>query len=512
MVLRPLHIVAGETGPAEPTRPGGEAATKPGPRAAAQAGAKPRPAQPAGTAGAKAKQAPAGVMSVLAPKASPKPGPAAKAANPSAAAAAPRRAPAAAAARAQPAAPSPARPVTPPQAPAPASTAAPAQAPRAVDPAHYQIAEPVGNARMRPRHFGVLALFLALVVLPTLSYSWYLWARAADQYESLLGFGSRTEEGPNTFGFLGVLTGGGQSGSRDMDILYEFVVSQELVAKIDRELDLKAIWSKPQSDPLNAFNPAGTIEDLVDYWERMVRVDYDTSTGLMNLAVHAFDPQDAQRIAAAILRDSTDIVNELSKTAQQDTTRYSKQILDETQAKLADARLAVLDYQMRNNIVDPSNVVANQMTVVASLNQELANAEVELDLLAGTVPAADPRIATLKRKIEVIRNRIAVEGEKVGSTPSQDSPGFAKLMADYERLRVEQDFAQQAYLAALAAHNQAMADAQRKTRYLATYVEPTLAQASTAPNRPLQAALAALIGFLAWSITVLTYYALRDRR
>lgn len=383
---------------------------------------------------------------------------------------------------------------------------------RTSDPANYVVAPTAPAARMRPRHYGVIAAFVLMVVLPTISYSWYLWTRAANQYESDIGFGSRTEEGPSTFDFVGALTGAGQSGSKDMDILNQFVVSQELVAKIDAELDLKAMWSKAKDDPLNAFKKDGTIEDLVAFWERMVLVDYDTATGLMNLRVFAFDPADSQRIATSILRESTAIINKLSQTAQEDTTRYSRLMLSETEEKLAAARLAVLDFQVKNNIVDPSNVVSNQLSVVSTLVQELANSQVDLDMLEGTVPEDDPRLANLRRRLEVIQNRIAAERAKVGAAASPDQPGYATLLAEFERLKVEQDFAQQAYLSALAAHDQAQADAQKKTRYLATYVAPTLAEAPTAPNRPVQTALAALIGFLIWAVSVLTYYALRDRR
>ena len=133
-------------------------------------------------------------------------------------------------------------------------------------------------------------------------------------------------------------------------------------------------------------------------------------------------------------------------------------------------------------------------------------------MLAGTVGANDVRIATLNRRIEVIQNRINEEQAKVGGASDIGSPGFAKLMQEFERLKVDQDFAERAYLAALGAYDQAINDAQHKTRYLATYVAPTLAEAPTAPNRPLSALIVALIGFLLWSVVVLIYYALRDRR
>ena len=380
------------------------------------------------------------------------------------------------------------------------------------DASNYVVAPTVNPAQMRVRHYGVIAMFLLFVVVPTISYSWYLWTRAADQYQSDVGFGTRTEEVASTFDFLGALGGATSSGSKDMDILNQFIISQELVAKINAQLDLKAMYSKAKEDPLNRFHPDGTIEDLVAFWQRMVLVNYDNATGLMNLQVFAFDPIDAQRIAQAVLVESTNIINELSKTAQQDTTRYSKDALAATEAKLAEARLAVLDFQIRNRIVDPSNVIANQLSVVSTLNTQLAGAQIELDMLSGTVAETDPRVVQLTRRIEVIRNRIAEEQSKVGATADSNSPGFAKLMAEFERLKVDQDFAQQAYLSALAAHDQALTDAQHKTRYLATYVDPTLAESSTAPNRPMTAALVALIGFLSWSVVVLVYYALRDRR
>ena len=380
------------------------------------------------------------------------------------------------------------------------------------DAAHYVVAPTVNMAQMRPRHYGVIALFVLMVVLPTLSYSWYLWTKAADQYESNVGFGSRTEDAPSTFDFLGALGGVSQNGSKDMDILNQFIISQELVAKVDRELDLKAIYSKARDDPLNAFTSKGTIEDLLSYWQRKVIVNYDTGTGLMTLQVFAFSPEDARNIAKIILVESTKIINDLSMTAQEDTTRYSKDALTTAEKKLGDARLAVLDYQIANRIVDPTNVIATQNGVISTLNQQLATAQIDLDMLAGTVGKNDLRINTLNRRIEVIQNRIAEEQAKVGGASDSSAPGFAKLMQDFERLKVDQDFSERAYLAALAAYDQAINDAQHKTRYLATYVAPTLAEAPTAPNRPLTAVVVALIGFLLWSILVLLYYALRDRR
>ena len=368
------------------------------------------------------------------------------------------------------------------------------------------------KAAMRPRHWWLLGLFIGIVVLPTAGYGWYLFTKAADQYESNAGFSSRTEKTPSAFEFLGALAGGSTSSSSDMDIVFEFIRSQELMNRVDAKLKLRTIFSKPANDPLMRFAPDGSIEDLLTYWQTMVVPTFDRSTGLMRLTVWAFDPNDAQAIAVEVLAQSTAIINDLSKTAQVDTTRYAQESLTKSEQRMAAAQQALTNFRVANGILDPEQQVLGTAQVVNTLVQQLATTQIELDLLSGTVPDSDPRFAQLSRRITVIQNRIASEQAKVGGLSDPGAPNYAKLMTDYQNLLMEQDFAQKAYLTALGAYDLAVNDAQHQTRYLATYLQPTLAQTSTAPQRGLRTLLAAMVGLLAWSIGVMIYYALRDRR
>jgi capsular polysaccharide transport system permease protein len=376
----------------------------------------------------------------------------------------------------------------------------------------YSPAPTAQKATMRPRHWWLLALFIGIVVLPTAGYGWYLFTKAADQYESNAGFSSRTEKTPSAFEFLGALAGGSTSSSSDMDIVFEFIRSQELMNRVDAKLNLRTIFSKPANDPLMRFAPDRSIEDLLVYWQSMVVPTFDRSTGLMRLTVWAFDPNDAQAIAVEVLAQSTAIINDLSKTAQVDTTRYAQESLTKSEQRMAAAQQALTNFRVANGILDPAQQVLGTAQVVNTLVQQLATTQIELDLLSGTVPDSDPRLAQLNRRISVIQNRISSEQAKVGGLSDPGAPNYAKLVSDYQNLIMEQDFAQKAYLTALGAYDLAVNDAQHQTRYLATYLQPTLAQTSTAPQRGLRTLLAAMVGLLAWSIGVMIYYALRDRR
>jgi len=369
-------------------------------------------------------------------------------------------------------------------------------------------------AQAKTRHWGVLLSFLLLVLAPAGAASWYLYERAADQYASTLGFTVRSEEltsAADLLGGLGASFGGG--GSDDSAILYEFVRSQEIVRRVDAKLDLRAIWSRHHdTDPLLSFDPNGSIEDLTDYWRRMLNISYDTGSGLMELRALAFAPEEAQAIAQAIYEESLATINALSAQAREDATRYARADLDLALERLKQAREALTAFRIQNQIVDPSADIQGQMGLLNTLQAQLATALIEFDLLPENVGASDPRTEQAQRRINVIRERIAEERQKFGTNGEEDGESYATTIAEFERLSVDREFAERAYTAALSAYDAALAEADRQSRYLASYIRPTLAEKSKYPQRELMIGIVTLFGFLIWAIGSLVFYSLRDRR
>ncbi|HVG49731.1 MAG TPA: capsule biosynthesis protein [Rubellimicrobium sp.] len=385
---------------------------------------------------------------------------------------------------------------------------------------------PASPARARVRHWGVLISFLLLVVVPTSVAGWYLWERASPRYASSVGFSVRTEEGTSAIDALGgmIALGAGGSSSSDTDILYRYIQSQEIVRAIDEKLDLRAMWSKgdPSRDPVFAYHAPGTIEDLVDYWARMVSVYNDTGTGLLDVEVQAFTPADAQAISQAIYEQSQKLINDLSDIALADKTELARQELNEAIERLKDARAGVTQFRNLNQIVDPSASIQSQMGLQARLEEQLAQTLIELDLLRQTASDDDPRVEQALDRVDVIQARIADERAKLGlgrgtngeeaPAPNPESEAFANLLGDYERLQVDQEFAQQAYIAAMATYDSALAEGRQQSRYLAAHVEPTLAERADYPQRWQLTLLTALFATLAWMMLTLGAYAFRDRR
>ncbi|MBJ2151027.1 hypothetical protein [Paracoccus sp. IB05] len=421
---------------------------------------------------------------------------------------APAPAPAAAANVVVPARIPPAPAVLPPRMPA----VAPAQPIRPSGPV-FNALPTASRSRLRRRHIALMGSFVLLVLLPVLVAAWYLWARAADQYSSMLGFSVHREDGGSTLGLLAGISSFTSTGSTpDTDIIYNYIFSQQVVAEIQNEINLVGIWSKPSGDPWYTYDPSGSIEDLLDYWKRMVSVYYDSSTRLMEIRVLAFDPDDAQHIAQAIYEKSGVMINRLNEIANEDAVAYSRKEMEETREKLVVARQEMTAFRNKYQIVDPTLDLQSQSTILNALEQELAQSLIDYDLLSGTTPESDPRVKVLDRRITVIRDRIAAERSKIGAIGGENGESMADVVAEYERLTVDREFAEASHTAARAAYEAARVQATRQSRYLAAHVLPTRAETSRFPEREKKLATVAVFLIMLWGVLVLVFYSLRDRR
>ena len=364
---------------------------------------------------------------------------------------------------------------------------------------------------MRKRHWGLLATFIMFVVVPAAAAAWYLWAVALDQYSSRLGFSVQKEDVSSALDLLGGLGQLSGSSSSDTDVLYKFIRSRELVRNLQDRLDLVKIYTRPE-DPLFSMPANPTIEDIEAHWNRKVDIFYDNASRLIEVRALAFDPQDALHITEGIASESTRILNELSAVARADTMKYAREELDKALIRLKNARQALTAFRVRSQIVDPAADVQGRMGLLNTLLAQQATALIDLDLLASNTSATDPRYTQAQKRVEVIEARIRAERARFGDQPAEEDERYADLVAEFEALSVDLEFAQQAYLSSLATFDSAVAEAQRKSRYLATYQKPTLAERSRFPQRTLIFSLSLGFLFAFWAIMVLVYYTLRDRK
>lgn len=372
-----------------------------------------------------------------------------------------------------------------------------------------QIAEP---ARMKLRHYRVLLSFALFVALPTLLAAIYLWGFAKDQYISSMSFSVRTESMQSATDLLGGLSSITGSSSNDVDILTQFIESSDLIHTVNAKIDLSAVFSeKWPVDFIYAYNPNGQFEDLHEYWNASVLKS--KTNGILTLSVRSYNPEMSNKIILAIYEASRDLINRLSAEARADATRFATDELVQTQDRLTKAREAMTNFRLEAQIIDPNATLQAAMGILTQLQSQNAETTIQRDLLSRTVGADDPRIQDLDRKIAAFEAQIAMEQNKYargGKGPGGED--YATLFARYEVLLSELQFSEQAYRTAEILYSSALAEAKRQARYLVAHVKPTVAEKSLAPERMTKLMVLVLFSMLIWSIGLLIYYSVRDRR
>ncbi|WP_310619171.1 lipopolysaccharide biosynthesis protein [Flexibacterium corallicola] len=382
-------------------------------------------------------------------------------------------------------------------------------------------------AALRPQQKRRLLLalsFLVFVLIPGLLSAGYFLVLASDRYSSTVGFAVRGMDGSAGGGdFLGALTGLTNIGTTTTDsyILLNYLTSREVVERLIHDISITEKFSRPEIDFLYRVNPDETIEKLVDYWSWMVSTSYDNTSSIIEVEVQAFNPKDAKNIAELILQYSSNLVNKLSKDARKDAVQFAKEELSRAELRLRIIRERMLKFRVTKNSLDPTRNAEVQMNLVAELERELISLRSRISTLRGTIDENSPSMRQLRRQEAALLEQITLKRtslpEETESTrglflneSSDDSKKLPNLLANYEELIIEQQFAQGAYTAALSGLEQSRIEADRQQRYLAVFQAPSPAQEAEYPRRVVNTLLIFITLLAVWTLGVLIVYSIRD--
>lgn len=372
---------------------------------------------------------------------------------------------------------------------------------------------------LRPREVRRLLLklsFVLCVILPTLFGGIYFAFIASDRYAASAGFSVRSMDSSAVGGdVLGALTGLSSVGSTTTDsyILLEYLKSRELLEALRKDVDFQEAYGSDRIDFLYRLDPTLPIEDLVDYWDWMITTSYDNASSIMTFEVQAFTPEDAQKIAALIVKHSQNLINKLSEQARKDAVQFAKREVASAELRLKILRDEMQRFRSSSRAVDPTATAAAQVELVTGIERQLIELRARMTSLRTSLDETSPSVQQLSRQIAALENQLQRKQQEVGGAPADantSNPNLSALLADYEKLKVDQEFAQQAYAATLASLERARAEADRQQRFLAVFRAPSLPQDSLYPERILNTVLIFVVALLLWSIGTLIVYSVRD--
>jgi len=369
-----------------------------------------------------------------------------------------------------------------------------------------------GKARRRV----MLVSALLVVGLPTLLAALYYAFFASDQYAASGHFIVRhRSENPAALSSLSILGLGtaATSSTPDTMVVNDYMISMQMIKDLASHLDLRAVYETPTADWFARLKPAlgedsVSDEQLLKYWQRMALVHFDSTTGLSTFQVRSFTAEDSKRIADHVFQLGEALVNRLSARAQEDALSLARKEV-ETYRERAIASLDALQaFQERAKQVDPEAFAQARTQIQAGVEQELTQLQAQLDVLRKNLPEDAPGIVQVKDRLASMEKQLATE--RVRSTVSETGESAAQILNEFAKLRLESEFATQAYMSSLASLESARLEAIRQNLYLETFVRPHVAQVPEYPKSFRNVLLVFVVSFLIWAIGGLMVSAARD--
>jgi capsular polysaccharide transport system permease protein len=364
----------------------------------------------------------------------------------------------------------------------------------------------------------IKASCLLAVVLPTAIATLYIGLIASDRYSVEVKLAVRGQDTPavDALGILGSFGGGNMT--TDAYIMIDYVLGRNMVDELSKNIDLRKIYSKPSIDWFSRLNPDKSVEDTIDYWQKMATAVFEPSTGIIRIEVTAYSPKDAVSLSNAVIASADALINRLSAESRRDALKAATVEVERAEQRQRMLRAAMRKFREEEQIADPVRRAGFQQEMIEKSKAELQRIDTELQTARGFMKDTAPSIMVLKnqraaavKQLDSLQREISGDTLGTGQAKGQDSiKAVASMLSTFEELEAERGFAEKAYLTALASLERARYEADRKQRYLAIFEKAELPQDAKYPKRISDIFMIGVAAALLWGLGVFIIMGIRE--
>ena len=232
--------------------------------------------------------------------------------------------------------------------------------------------------------------FALIVLLPTLISACYMFGFAADQYISEARFVVRGPASQTASVLSGILQSTGMSHAQeDTYVVQDYMQSRDAMAELIQSVDLKAIFDRPEADPLFRFplwKGWASDEHLFKYYKDHVTTELDSTTGVSSLLVRTFRADDSQHIASALLLAGEALVNRMNARQRENSVRQARQDVEAAEVRVSDVGRHIAEFRNRESLLDPTKQSVPLLTGISDLQTSLIKTNLEIAQLTAASP------------------------------------------------------------------------------------------------------------------------------
>lgn len=329
---------------------------------------------------------------------------------------------------------------------------------------------------LRRRTFAVAAVASLLATL-------YWGLAASDRYVSEAHvIVQRTDmAGGQSVDFSSLISGVAGGSQADQLLLRDYLLSVDMLQKLDAKLDLRHHYSDTSHDILSRLWDADEeMELFYDYYLSRVSIGFDERAGILVIKAQAYDPQTATAIVSMLVQEGERYMNELVHRLANEQVRFLEQQVIQRSHEALDARQKVIDFQNEHGLVSPQGTVESMAATINKLDAQVTELKAHRGAMLGYLSPSAPAIVELNLQIKAIEKQIDQVQSRLAA------PGGKPLnvtVEQFQQLQSAAEFTQDVYKTALVALEKGRVEATRMIKKVSILQAPTKPQYPLEPRR-----------------------------
>ena len=343
--------------------------------------------------------------------------------------------------------------------------------------------------------FSIAVLYLGFIASDRYVSRAELIIKQADQIKML----------PDALSMLGI----GGNNHQDVLLTQDYLKSWDLLAKLDKDLDLKSHYQSDKADYFSRLPENVSREDFIEYYRNHLTLRLDELSGVLTIELQAFDPEYGQRVVSLMLKESERFINKLGHQVALDQLAFVEKEVDRAYQRLQDEKAKVLAFQNSHQLISPESTSSARLGVVSQIEAELVSRQAELKQLRSYMKESAPGVISVQSRVNALSKQLEQERAKLTGL---DKDAMNEITAGYLDVQTQATLAADLYKTGLISLEQARVEAYRKLKHLLVISQPTLAEDAEYPRRIYNLATVGVLLFLFYGLVVMGLATLREHQ
>lgn len=271
-----------------------------------------------------------------------------------------------------------------------------------------------------------------------------------------------------------IIGAGNQSSMEDALFLQTYLESPQVLKGLDNIFKLEEVYKKKGFDLYAGLSKNSNLEQRYDFFRRQIAISLNERSGILKIRTLGLDPDTAYKFNLFLIDEAEKFVNELNQSIFKEQLEFLNQQVIKNSKRLEKANKELSDFQKSNKSLDAISEAQMTTNLISELESQIVQLKVELAAIQRQyVDQNSPEITLLKDQISELKNQIYIERDLLVNPKGKN---FNEKIITLSKLKANQQFANELYVASIQAAEKASVDSVQQQRFLAIISQPQLPQ------------------------------------